>query len=123
MAFFAPTITIGPAGGPPGYTYHFSQKEFASRPGDTLTITLDDQLGNGTQVEFRSFCSSPPGKITALVPPQPSYPYPPGIKTIKFQLNLDTQQMVSLGIVVRVTDPSGGQTDILCECQVGDTPP
>jgi len=119
---FTTELIVSKSPGKTPYSYRFTRKEFSTRPKDLLKVSLSENIGDGTKVNILSFCCTDMSKVTAINPTA-SYPYPPSTQDITLELNLDNQQMISIGIIVRVTDPSGKITDMLCDPQVGNGPP
>jgi hypothetical protein len=117
-------LIVGRGPDPKTYTYRFTAREFPVGPGDTLEIDLSDSLGNET-VQILNYCCSDVGKITLAGSPTPQQPpFPAGTRRVGFKLDPSQQQLLSIGIIVRVSDKQGVKImDLLCLLFVGDNRP
>ena len=120
-----------------GYSYEYSYKEVALKPGETvINISLKyTKLNNGFDARIVSYLCTDKNKakIHDLHPKPPGHvgeykpvpPYMPGTNAIDIKFNLQDHDLVLIGIVVRITDPSGkvDPYDLICDPQVGNGPP
>lgn len=120
-----------------GYSYEYSYKEIALKPGSTIiNISLKyPKLNNGFDAHIVSYLCTDKNKakIYDLHPKpaghvgeyKPVPPYEPGTNAIDIEFTLEDHDLVLIGIVVRISDPSGkvDAYDLICDPQVGNGPP
>lgn len=120
-----------------GYSYEFTRTEIVlPDDDDIITINLKKlKLNNGFNAHIVSYLCTDPKKVQLddLAPKpeghdgpyRPNHPYDPGSEVINIQFKLDEHELVFLGIVVRIVDPTGKVPpyDLICDPQVGNGPP